>query len=507
MPVTKTYDVYVKEAPIEDVMMRMADSLSGFSSTRVTVGAVRDEKYGLTTRSCALTLVPMFIDSLDLGKNPKFKNMYFELLRDSTNVENPDQEVIFQNFNVFELDGPIDPMEDFDCNAPIAHKDKPISKTRPIYYGQDSLSFYFTKEFGEKFLTLTNDDVQDIDDYLEKFPGIYLDSEIPAGNGGRINMFELQMKYDSDYNVIYSNFACLNFEAEFDGEVKDTLLMFMIGAYDFYDIDSLLTEASTYPQYALNATGHQTRSKAGKAGEEIMIEGGGGLKPLITGKTLKKMAEDMIASTGEDPKTAIINRATIVFPFNFPDDYRDVDQFWPERLSPTIRIVTDSTVAFSSLTNTSDEDEDQGDINRSLCYYSPDITYHLQQLLLLDETKPESTGMKNLNKGLYDVWFLIMKDEVYERETEANDEMAEYYNYLAYQSYYSGMYSGSYGSNYNNYYNYSMMANYASQTSTYEEVQTELDRDRFYRATLNGPTSTGNVPTLKITFSIPKKEN
>ncbi|MCQ2183437.1 MAG: DUF4270 domain-containing protein [Bacteroidales bacterium] len=507
MPVTRTYDIYVKEAPIEDIQMRMADSLSGFSSTRVTIGAIRDEKYGLTTRSCALTLVPMFADTLDLGKNPKFKKMHIELTRDSSSVESPDQEVILQNFNVFELEKAINPKKEFNCNTSIAHKNKRISKTRPVYYGQDSLAFDFTKEFGEKFLSLKNEDVKDIDKYLEKFPGIYIDSDIPAGDGGRINMFNLQMEFNKEYNFLTGNYAFLNFEAEFDGKVKDTVLVFMIGMYDFYNVDSLFTNSTTYPQYCFNATGHETRSKAGKAGEEIMIEGGGGLKPVVTGKVLKKMAEDIISSTGEDPKTAIINKATLVFPFEFPDDYKEIDQFWPDQLSPTIRIATDSTVAFSSLSNTADESENKGDINRSLCQYSPDITYHLQQMLLIDENKPESIGMKNLEKGLYDVWLLIMADEVYTRETETNDEMAEYYNYLAYQSYYSGMYSGGYGSNYNNYYNYMMMANYANQTSSYQEVQTELDRDRYYRASLNGPAFDGRVPTLKLTFSIPKKEN
>lgn len=507
-PQNQTYDVFVKEAPITDIQMRMADSLSGFSDSRVTIGAIRDEKYALSTRSCALTLVPMFIDSLDLGKNPKFEGMFFEISRDSSSVENPDQEIIFQNFNVYELDHAIDPSRDFICNSTITHKDGLISNSRPIYYGQDSLSFSFTKEFGERFLTLTNDDVQDIDEYFEKFPGIYIDCDAPigAGNGGRINMFDLQLQYDSDYGYVEGNYACLFFESEFDGERKDSLLMFLIGAYDFYDIDSLLTNASTYPQYCLNLTGHETRQMAGPAHEEIMVEGGGGLKPYIPAKSLKKMAEDMISSTGADPKTVVINKARVIMPFEFPADYQDVDQFWPDRLSPTCRILTDTTAAFSNLTDTSDAEEDQGDINRSLCYYSPDITYHLQQLLLIDENDTGSTKTKNLNKGNYDIWFLIMADEVETLQTETNEEMSEYYNYLAYQSYYSGMYSGSYGSNYNNYYTYMMMANYASQSTSYQNVTTELDRDRFYRASLNGPESDGAVPTLQITFSVPKTE-
>src|SRR5574344_2711613 len=67
-PTNQTYSVYTADLPIEEMDLQMADSLSGYSSRRITVGAVRDDQFGLTTRACALTLIPMFIDSLDLGK-------------------------------------------------------------------------------------------------------------------------------------------------------------------------------------------------------------------------------------------------------------------------------------------------------------------------------------------------------------------------------------------------------------------------------------------------------
>lgn len=510
VPNYQAYNIFTAEAPIEDVSMRMADSLSGYSSKRITIGALRDSEYGLTTRSCAITMVPLFVDKLDFGKDPKFKRMIFQVAKDTTCVENPTQEAIFQNVNVYELARPIDNNKDSDCNSTIPHLGERITRGRPVYNGSDSLTFYFSEEFGKKFLELKNDDVKDIKTYFKKFPGIYIDMDTPRGEGGRINLFKLQIGYNSDNAYITGNYAVLNYEAEYKGVRKDTTMVFLLGAYDFNDVDSLFTKTTTYPQYCLNYTGHETRSRAGKAEETISIEGGGGLKPFIAAKDLKHLAEDMIAATGNDPSKAVINKATIVFPFEFPEDYKEVDSFWPDYLSPTSRIVTDTTTIFSSLSDSSSSDENQGDINRSLCHYAPDITYHMQQILNIKEDDPNARSTKQFNKGMYDVWFLIMSKEVTVQRQQTNSDLSEYYNYLAYQSYYGSMYGGyggygGYGNQYTNYYNYMMMAQYASANSSYESVSVELDKDRFYRASLNGPAGSGDVPTLKLVFSIPKE--
>ena len=64
---------------------------------------------------------------------------------------------------------------------------------------------------------------------------------------------------------------------------------------------------------------------------------------------------------------------------------------------------------------------------------------------------------------------------------------------------------GGYGYG-SNYYNYYMMAMYASamSSSSNSKSSIELDKDRYYFATLNGPEAAGARPQLKITFSVPK---
>ena len=102
-----------------------------------------------------------------------------------------------------------------------------------------------------------------------------------------------------------------------------------------------------------------------------------------------------------------------------------------------------------------------------------------------------------------------------------------YYNNL-YGGGYGGYGYGSYGygyggyggyGGYSNYYNmmmYASILNSMNQT-TYSTTQ-ELDKDRYYRAILNGPASTVTnppscplltpgvlrVPTFRVTFSVPK---
>ena len=512
VPIDQQYTIHLSSLDFSDshpIEMQMTDSLSGYSSTRITIGAIRDDDYGLTTRSCALTLVPMY-DTLDFGTNPSVTRFHLSVAADTVSVLYDRHRHILQNVGVYELSSALDPAKNFDCNATVEHGSKRISKGTPVINGSDSLSFDFTQEFADRFLGITQEDLEDMDTYLEKFPGIYLDTDEPVGNGGRISMFDLQLDYDSDYYVLMGNYATLNVNSTWEGTRKDSSFFFYLSALDFYQIDSLLTNSSTgsFPQYCLNLTGHETRSRAGKATDRVNFEGGGGLKPMVRARTLYDMAAEMISAQGADPRNVIINKASIVMPFDFPDDYTAMEKF-PIMLSPTCRIKNDTLATFMGLTDSSSSSEDQGDINRSLLQYAPDITYHLQEILKMDDEKIDS--------GNYDVWMLLMAEETTTTSSSSSSsDLSEYYQYLAYQSYYNSMYGGygygsysgyGYGSSssyYSNYYSYMMMMMYANSSSSTTTTSTQLDKDRYYYGWLNGPeAASGRVPRLEITFSVP----
>lgn len=523
IPIDSQYEVFSSEIPIDKVEMKMADSLSGFSSSRIMLGAVRDDLFGLTTRSCAVTLIPL-ADTLDFGDVQSITTFRFHTAFDTTSTSQAGQERILQNVYAYALDEGLDWTSLMDANdvaGNITHGSTSIIKGTPLLNGSDALDLVFTQDFAKSFVDYLNgkilSDSLTFDAFIKKFPGIWLETDVPAGNGGRLNSFELQMNYNSSYYYLEDNYGYFTLNTIYDEETGpvDTTFFFYAGAQQFYSDSTLLADYSsgTYPQYAFNVTSHSSRALAGEASDKVFVEGGSGLKPVIGARTLidlaRKCIADSIAAAGLDASLidkVIVNKATVVLPYDMPDDYTLVDNYYPPRLSPTCRIRTDTTSTFMGLTDASSEDENQGDINRSLCAYSPDITYHLQQLLSIDDDNT------NLVLGNYDIWMLVMNLEETTTTSSGNSDLSEYYQYLAYQSYYNSMYGGygsygygSYGSNYySNYYSYMMAAMYASG-STSTSTDYELDKDFYYNATLCGPGSTTSVPKLKLTFSVPRQ--
>lgn len=189
-----------------------------------------------------------------------------------------------------------------------------------------------------------------------------------------------------------------------------------------------------------------------------------------------------------------------------PESYETL-KYFPSVLSPTIQttIEDDEGVerpTFAGLTDASVSTEDQGNIDRSNLIYKPDITYHLQELLTRTDLDTETDA---------DIWLLTIHTQ---KVANANGSLADnaYYQNLMYASYYNALYGGGYGgygsygygNGYSNYYNYMMLSQMmaASQQQTYSYT-TELDKDRYYCAILNGEDEE-RAPLFRVTFAIPQ---
>ena len=502
IPTEMKYDFHTAEFDIEEIYMKPVESLSAYSSKRINFGAIRDETYGLFSRACALTLVPV-LDTFDFGIDPIYKSFRLTAVRDSVSVSDPGQASIIQNVNVYALSEPID-SENYYSRTEIKHGNKRITKGVPVINGTDSLSFTFTEEFGKQYLNITQSDLLDYDSYMKKFPGIYICTDDPVGYGGRFNTFKKDILTSTSSGLVRNdNYAVLYFSGIYNGERRDSTLMFYFSPQEMYDLDSLINVRAVPAQYVFNVDKHESDGLGGRADDKIYIEGGSGLKPMIPASYINSLVNTEIAKNGGDPATALISKATIVLPFEFPDNYEDMF-LYPQILSPTVQIESESSVTFAGLTDASVSSENQGDVNRSLCNYSPDVTHHVQQII----RKEADSDMSN-----YDIWFLIMW---YEKTTTTNAEassMADYYQQLAYYSYYNQLYGGGYGSyggyggysGYSNYYNYMLMAQYASSSASTTTSTAALDKDNYYRCFLNGPGSSGNKPKLKITYAVPRK--
>ena len=146
------YDTYTEEFLLENLEMRMADNLSGYSDTRIAIGAIRDDVFGLTTRSSAFTLIPA-MDTLDLGKNPKPVKFDIHFAADSISCADASQMHILQNINVYALSKPLSSKSlESGTNKDIDYLPTRISKGVPVYNGTDSLSFEFTKAYAQEYL-------------------------------------------------------------------------------------------------------------------------------------------------------------------------------------------------------------------------------------------------------------------------------------------------------------------------------------------------------------------
>lgn len=549
IPTEQKWDVFPQKAePLKKIRLQMADSLSGYSSTRFTFGAVKDDILGTTVKGTSFTLVPL-ADSLDFGTGYKVTGFHFTAVRDTLSTVYDSQQKIIQNVYVSALKQPLDSTILYAGASmdKFLNTGERITDGIPVYDGGDSLSFDFSKKYAEdviegirRFQAIEGAEGDSLNHYLKEVPGIYITTETPAGLGGRINMFNIGLEYDSNY-YISGNYAELKIRTNYgDRKDVDTSFVFFFGPGDLMkNID----ENKEISQFAFNASIHEYgagaildseefRKEGIPAGKSIYVEGGSGVKPVIKAAEIREIIERQMDEALIDPairQEVVINKATIILPYNVGGDYDALEKF-PDILSPTVKLKssTGSYVTYAGLTDSSIETENQGDINRSLNQYAPDISHHVQEIM---KVKKDENYEKNIAK--YDIWFLVMHEEIQE-SSSSSSSMNDYYQNLMYNSYYNNMmydpygygyggyggygygyggygYGGYGGYGYNNYYNYMMMAAYANSynNSSSEKSSIELDKDRYYRCTLNGPEYSDNpdeLPRLKITFSAPKKE-
>jgi len=512
------FNTYTAEFPLEEIQLRASEALSGYSDTRITIGAIRDEYFGLTTREAAFTLIPA-LDTLDMGTDPVAVSLVLNFAQDTISCADDSQARIFQNLYVTELTKTLPTSEDDTRNTQeIPHGSKIITKGLVSYNGSGDLTFDLTQEFAQKYLDAIvstgkvfkdrDGDTDKYDEFVAKMPGIHLRTDIPEGIGGRINMFDFScLSVSSNYYVRNNNLGILTVRSTWNGVQKDSTFVVIPGETELIDEAGYLADNTKFYQYCFNRTTQSTT--AGPVQGDIVVEGGGGLKPVILATELVNKTSQAIAAKGGVPGKAVIVKATIVLPFLMPENYEDL-KYYPSILSPTIQTTyeTESGAkrpSFAGLTDASVSTEDQGDIDRSNLEYKPDITYHLQELL----------SRTNLNEAEdADIWLLTIHTE---KVANASGSLYdnEYYQNLLYASYYNSIYGGGYGYGgyggygyggygYSNYYNYMMLASMmsASTEQTYS-YNTELDKDRYYRAILCG-YGAKRPPLFRVTFAIPQ---
>ena len=262
------YDTYTVEFPIEEIRLRRANDLSGFSDTRLAIGAIRDETFGLTTRSTAFCLVPA-LDTLDLGTDPEFVRFLVHFEADTISTAHKGQEHILQNLFVYSLTDTLSSKKS-GTNRDVPHSAETVTRGIPIYDGEDSLSFELNRAYGQKYIDVlkrlgpvlaSRDEIETINkyrEYIQEVPGIYIESDIPEGIGGRINLFELSvLSVSNNYYYRNENVGRLTVRSTYNGVRKDTTFLFIPGEPTLYDEAEYLNSNKQFYQYAFNRTGHE----------------------------------------------------------------------------------------------------------------------------------------------------------------------------------------------------------------------------------------------------------
>ena len=207
IPTDQKWNVYNPDAvQLKDVYMHMSDSLSGYSTSRFTFGAVKDGVLGTSIKSTSFTLVPT-ADTLDFGKNTIIRQFHFAALKDTISTVYDNQQSMLQNVYVSELKKALDStvlytgaFTDEKIRAEFLDLENRITVGVPVYDGGDSLSFDFDKEWTKKFIEkVQKANLDSIDLYVQSVPGIFITTDTPAGLGGRINMFQLPIGTQDGY--------------------------------------------------------------------------------------------------------------------------------------------------------------------------------------------------------------------------------------------------------------------------------------------------------------------
>ena len=544
------YDVFCETIPLKNIRVQRAEKSFGRSSFRITVGAVKDEEFGLTVKSSAFTLIP--VDSvLNFGRETEFKSFYLTLSRDSLSMPFGEDPRTPQSLRVYALNDQCDinNAKEFFYTEDVKKIDQALIGAEPItdyglvYSGEDTLNIHFRSEFynglkakwlakatenenHEKVFRVDHFDTLSNSSYLKDFPGIYLTCDEPAGSSkGRFNLFQLKLDVNTSTYVISGNFAELRFRAKYGTNEtdppKDTSFIFLIGA------QSVPTDAASLPrQEAFNGISHSplkvldgmtlaADGKSYQAGTKIYVEGGAGLRPVISAEEIRDSLFRSFAKRKiKDINKVIIDQASIIFSFKEPANFDILDQY-PQMFAPMHSILDSADFRiygktekiiytdFPPITDAGVSAEDQGMVDRSNLEYSPDISFHTQHLLKLKNPSDEDLAKQ-------DIWMFIKAPETIITQAVSNAD-ADYYNQLMYYSYLNSMYGGGYGgyggygyNNYNSYYSmmyyYSMMNSSSGSTSS---VQYLADPARYYNAVLCGPDD-ANHPVLRVVYSIPK---
>lgn len=433
-------NLYVETASI-DLKIGMKSSADIQSSSYYyAVGSVVSEQFGLTTVDLAATVTPSDT-GIKFGTDPRLVDAYIFLELDNTDTFTTGQDNITQNLYVYPMARAMDSTM-VTCSS-VSSDDyihKPIGKA--LLTSRDTVIVPLEKDWALKLMSATKAELDSMPLFIKNHYGVYLTTDDPIEGtiGGRLNNFKTANVILMVNSVNKQNLR------------RDTTITFNIGSI----YNGVSTQVFNHSSKALEVDPDNDE-------EVLYYEGLAGIKPFIDARILRSSIEEWAAGNDVDLSKILITRATFELPFEFPDDYRTVDNYYPQGLYPAVysKDSTDNIKRYTLLGSIYDDTYNKGDINRSLLCYRPDVTYYIHSIITKDEIIDEDN-----------IWLIAPFEYVEKSSSSTSDS---YYNPYMYNSYYNPYsYYGGYGyygyNSYNNYYNnmyyYQSLYNMASTTST-----------------------------------------
>ena len=294
------------------LIAKSEDSLQAYSSTTGVLGYIKTKEFGNIEIANVGNISQPYTE-MRFGKDPIIKSVFLNLVVTSTSTFEDGQANIPQNINVYRTIKPLDTTQIY-CNSfnPSMYESTSLNSSNSVFFGADSIKIFLKNEFGTEILNATEEELDSVELFINKFRGLYLTCSAPeTETGGRLNYF------NSSYSSLVLTY---NFQPEWEDNMarKDTSVVLNFG--------SSLTVSPSY--YSKNLNNNEPSLT-------LPAQGLAGAKPYISGQKLRGIIKEWADKNDIKLENLIIARASYSLPFEYP---ADLDMtYYPSALFPAYR--------------------------------------------------------------------------------------------------------------------------------------------------------------------------
>lgn len=342
------------------VQMKLADSLQSVYSGALIIGSNKDLDLGTMRASTAFRFRPA-TQKHDFGESPLAKSFKMYLTIDNKTFFREEDRFIPQNFNVFKLIKDLDSTVAYSNSITDSYyQPQPLNTGGNVFFGGDTLVIDISLDYAQELVTATQEERDSLAFFNKKFKGLYMTASDKPGSleGGRINSLAPSSLY---FLMTYRHVDSKN------NINKDSVIAYYVSDEEIH----------------INRFEHSSKHlESTNPQDKIFMEGFAGVKPYIDFNQVKQNLTNWATQNNIDLGKLIIAKAEIRLPFEYPQDYLELN-YYPSQLFICTREGKDtigSRVLYEPLEDLSYYTSN-GSINRSLKYYSLDISSYLQKVL------------------------------------------------------------------------------------------------------------------------------